>query len=260
MAQNKIYTEWDEFWEFYISKIKEYVPNYESMHPTDATTSLPPLTNAEFVNLNHTIRRLVNLPTRIHLQYAPNLQTFASGFDRKIQGLIIQYPTVTKWFVNFPSILKTAMYHEMGHIQNYDYDVKVQPTHNDCVNICMDTRINQHLNQLDLDYINRCLFTLTNEPTELVVPEVIYRQCKIPQTLDMGYALSWQEIHHHWHLFDEKETPQEKGEPIEGQVGDVVRIKKGKNKGKFGQIVDIENGKFTINKLSEEEVKLILGS
>jgi len=208
-----MYTKFDDFFDHYIGIVEKQVPNYEDLlelpnghtyiHPL-----LTPLTREQVKELNLVLRIILKIPPPIALVYDRTASTFYSTFDRNRQKYIIGYPTMAYYLQEFPSILKAAMKHEMGHILNKDAFASREKAHSDCTNRCMDARINIHIPHEEMDYLTRCLFAFKNEPgVRYVNAEHFYKQLHLPPSPG-GY--SWETAHEVYHQFD-KEPDDDNG-------------------------------------------------
>lgn len=217
-----MFTEFDQFFEFYISEVrkqvpdyKKYLPDYKQIHPL-----FNPLTQQQVNELNIFIRSVIKLPKNVDLRYDRNAFTFYSWFDEVKNRPVISYPTVTYWFKEYPEIIKGAIKHEMGHIINKDIFVNIAG-HSDCLNRCMDARINMHIPHKDLDELTRCLFAFKNTAgIRYVKADDFYEKIHLP-IVEGGY--SWETAHVHYHLFDMPQVggscgmPRPDGEMTEGE-------------------------------------------
>lgn len=115
------YQNFDEFFTWYASQIREQVPNFENMSSEQVHAGLKNLTGDQIQKVNKFIHSIIKLPKDIRLIYYPydpvnKLYTFASNFDPYNKVFNIYYPTITWWMMEIPACVKEVIRHEMGHI------------------------------------------------------------------------------------------------------------------------------------------------
>lgn len=196
-----MFTDFKEFFSYYIGVVKSQLPDYEKYLPDNIDLihkQLKPLNKEQTDELNIIIRNIIKIPDGIMLVYDKFFGTFYSTYDKSQNRVVIGYPTVAYYMQRFPSLIKAAIKHEMGHIVNKDIFVRV-PGHSICINMCMDARINQNIPHEDLDRLARCL-QFSDTESHYVKADEFYNKILLPP-VSGGY--SWQTAHGHYHMFDE---------------------------------------------------------
>jgi len=257
------------FFAWYMNIIKSKVDGYNVAMSSDEIHILFGELNKEEKDFtDRAIRKIQNIPKGIFFTNDNTIGTFASRWDSTKNKAEILYPSVTYYWLRFPSMVKALMQHEIGHIVNGDILYKsengadYQRKHKNCINRSMDCRINQNINYQTLDYVNRCLFTFTNHPTELIVPEQFFPKCGLPLALK-GKA-NWTYIHTNYHNVN-PEPLNENEESFELKIGTYVKTTVDKNKhpvGTYGRIYDaIPTGfgvyEYSVMRITDEEIEAL---
>lgn len=243
--QQEVFEKFDDFFNWYIAVISMYAPDFRNMNYSEVQNAIPKMTSAEIDSLNKHIESLQPLPKGVELVCNDNESTLYSCFNKARGKVQIAYPTIVKFWVRYPKMLKAAIQHEFGHILNGDIYQQANPSHSHCINICMDVRINQNIDRDAVNQMYRCLFTFRNEYYEASTPEVYFPKLGLPISLKGKY--SWRNIHDKWHEVFGHHTnlPLKKGDYI-------VTIKSinGNPVPTFGIIVsdDKEKGTYAANK------------
>lgn len=226
-----MFTDYNEFFDYYIGEVRRQVPNYETfleMQDRFGNKNGYPfihalmhvLTPKQIAEVETGIRNIIKIPKGVKLVYDRKIPTYSSGYNEDTKTVMITYPTVTYYFLQYPEILKAAMKHEMGHILNKDIFTPTERSHQNCTNICMDARINIHIPHEEMDRLTRCLFKFKNEPGfDYINAEKFYEKIMLPFVAG-GY--SWEIAHQHYHWFDKQgnqgQQPGQQGQP--GQPGE----------------------------------------
>lgn len=224
-----MFTDYNDFFDYYMGEVRRQVPDYETfLEMTDIYGNangyqyihslMHVLTPKQIEEVNIGIRSVLKIPKNVHLIYNRKTPTYSSGYVSATKKVVITYPTVTYYFLQYPEILKAAIKHEMGHILNKDIFVASEKNHDQCTNICMDARINIHIPHEELDKLTRCLFKFKNEPGyDYINAEKFYERIMLPFVAG-GY--SWEIAHSHYHWFDkqggDKGQPGQPGQPGTG--------------------------------------------
>lgn len=221
-----MYTKFDDFFEYYIGVVQKQVPDYEDLlnlpsGHTHIHPKLTPLTKKQVDDLNLLLRIIIKVPEPVMLVYDRTASTFYSTFDKNKNRYLIGYPTCTYYMQDYPSIIKAAMKHEMGHILNKDAFADRDRAHADCTNRCMDARINIHIPHEEMDYLTRCLFAFKNTPgVRYINADHFYKQLHLPPSPG-GY--SWETAHEVYHESDkEPNDDDDDGTPGGDPGGDPV--------------------------------------
>ena len=196
---------YEEFWEYYISEIALHVPDYMRMQPEAVHAALPQFTEEERLYIFDTIRGIVEFPKSIHLVYAPTSFTYACWFNPTKKRIEILIPTMARYFIRYPVLIEMAIQHETGHIFNKDIFLKVEKQHQECVNICKDTRINALLNFETYTQFIRAIFLFQHDLSYDAKPSVphpytVFERLGLP--LEGGDVYDWQTIHDFYHQAD----------------------------------------------------------
>ncbi len=259
------FDEFNDFFAWYVNIVKAKVRNFDvSMGSDEIHLKIGKLTREEFEFTNRVIRKLQKFPKGINLVNDNKAGTFYCRWNNVTKKAEIAYPSVTYYWLRYPNIVKAAMQHEIGHIINEDIlykpkDKAYQMAHARCINMSQDCRINQNIDYTTLDYINRCLFTFENKPTDLIVPETwMVKQCGLP--LSLKTKATWTYIHDNYHYIH-PEPLAEDALTARLDVGTYVRTtieKHGEPIGTYGIVISIilEIGKqdYLIGKISQEEI------
>lgn len=191
----EIFEDFDSFFAWYIAIVKSYAPNCETQDYKTTQDAIPKLTVKETNALIAAIKVIQPLPKGVELIINDDAHTAFSTYH--IDRVLIAVPTLVRYWLRWPQIIKMLVLHECGHISNGDIHVAISPSHKDCANICMDIRINQNLSTETLNQINCCLFTFKNEATEVLNPETYFPKLGIP--LALKNKMTWLSIHLQFH-------------------------------------------------------------
>ena len=191
----EVFEDFDSFFAWYIAIVKSYAPNCETQDYKTTQDAIPKLTVNETNALIAAIKVIQPLPKGVELIINDDAHTAFSTYH--IDRVLIAVPTLVRYWVRFPSIVKMLVLHELGHVNNNDILQKINKQHSECANCCMDIRINQNLNTETLNQINCCLFTFKNEATEVLNPETYFPKLGIP--LALKNKITWLNIHLAWH-------------------------------------------------------------
>lgn len=102
MQEHKYFTDWDEFWDFYISNVKKDIGTKKfsviKNNSTRIATSLERIDDNFRINtLDPLIRKAGMIPDKILLKYDPKATTFYSAYSKQRKRFYIGYPTFTKY-------------------------------------------------------------------------------------------------------------------------------------------------------------------
>jgi hypothetical protein len=260
------FTDFNLFFAWYINVIKGKVDGYNIMMSSDEIhLKVGRLTKEEAAFTEKMIRRIQRIPKGIVINNDNSAGTFYCRWNNTLKKAEICYPSVTYYWLRFPNMVKAAFQHEIGHIINGDilfkseFGVAYQNAHAACINRSQDTRINQNLNYQTLDYINRCLFTFSNSPTSLLVPETFFIKCGLP--LSLKGKSSWQFIHTNYHNYNPNPL-NEDAENYNLKIGQYVQTtisKHGKPAGTYGitasaMMLATGGVAYTIAEISQQEI------
>lgn len=278
---------YNEFDEWYRAELKAAVPDYDKLPPEVIHRSLTPLTQDEADDLIKQMLPLVKLHGKITYVYNPSGYTFASWFNPDKKRVEIIFPTIAKYMIYYKPLIIVGIQHELGHIMNKDCYTSHPEGHNQCINICMDIRINATLDHDLFDQIVRTIYGIGSESDRKLGDGVIRPETTLPE---MGLApnsslvYDWRALHNLWHTmkgeggglsalggFDAIDLPPEAqkgggGQPpqwvsIEGQP--CIIIYNGKYKGDFGQVEkEIKTDKgivYRINNDTKKEIQTWFG-
>ena len=116
--KHKFYTNWKEFWDFYISSVKESIGENQFKvlsgggNFKEISRRLPVITKKERVEvINPLIREHGYITSDISFKYDPNATTFYSYFDKdrpRGKQIVIGYPTFTKYMVHYKPCIEAA--------------------------------------------------------------------------------------------------------------------------------------------------------
>ena len=255
------------FFSWYINVIKARVDNFNvGMGSDEIHLLVGNLTKEEKDFTDKTIRKIQRIPKGIVLINDNKAGTFYSCWDKSRGKAVIAYPSVTYYWLRFPEMIKVAMQHEIGHIINNDITYHSENgaewdmQHSQCLNRSMDCRINQNLNYDTLDYINRCLFTFANVPTDLIVPETFFPKCGLPISWKGMAKMTY--IHLKYHDVNPKPLDEDEEQDVRLRIGSYVKTsieKYSVPSGTYGVIVSITPKTailrdYGIAKISQEEI------
>ena len=207
--------DYGQFFAWYLTQIKVYAPEYLLITPTQTHNKIPALTKDEMNQVVKQINRIQKVPKGIIFRSDNSAGTFYSYWDKKIKKAVIAFPAALKWMLRYPSVVKAAIQHEMGHIINKDIFVQIKG-HGSCTNKCMDCRINQNINYDIFEKLMQCTFSFTTAPAKkyMIIPEYFLEDsCGLPSSYKD--KIGWKEIHNAFHNFqktmnqDADELPEE---------------------------------------------------
>ena len=146
------FTSYEDFMDWYTASIRQYVPRYDAYvamgrgegGSDKVHTSMPRLTKEQVAYTTKKIREVIKFPKKIRLSYRKSATTWFCRYHEKKGFVIIAFPTCAYFWTKFPELLVGAVTHELGHIFNGDLSVFIKG-HSDCLNICMDIRINDNI-------------------------------------------------------------------------------------------------------------------
>ena len=250
------FTNSDDFFDWYLKKIKSFVPNLDSLVEMEKhqqiIDEIPKLTPKQVKYTIEKIREIAPIADGVEIRYNPEAPTWYSTIDNK--KYIIGIPVYAYYMTRYPPVITAGVEHELGHILNGDLERK-GGMHHKCLNITQDCRINDHINRNSLkDLYNSTYWFKTFSPEQeddnLNVPEFFYPKIGLPYRKgSAGY--SYKHIHEAFHRLDVETEPYTE----QPEVGDIVQIRKGDNSGKFGEIISMgTDGKFTIQEMTSVEV------
>lgn len=238
------FTDFNLFFAWYINIIKSKVEGYNvAMSSDEIHLLMGKLNKEEREFTERAIRKIQKIPKGIYLENDNSVGTFYSQWNSPKKMAKIAYPSVVYYWLRFPDMVKAVIQHEIGHIVNLDivpntkHDDAYRASHSACINRSMDCRINQNLNYQSLDYINRCLFTFSNVPTELLVPETWFPKCGLP--IQWKGKANWTYIHDNYHKVN-PEPLNEDEENFTLKIGSYVKTtidKHGFPSGTYGRII-----------------------
>jgi len=241
----KEFNTYTEFFKYYIGVLDEKVPQWTAYMTMKSSLGghkrvhreLPALTKQQVGEVTSKLRELVKFPNKVLLSYHKQSETWFAHWRPDKSRYSIGFPTVAYYWLAYPSILKTALLHELGHIFNGDSNIRNRAGHSTCTNICMDVRCNAPLDRTSLMQINDCLFHFEiKRPQGLYVPEQFYPKVGM-QIVPHGW--SFEKTHNAYHQKDfeaDDERDPEKSAPWIPQVGNFVLITGGKSVGKIAKI------------------------
>jgi len=255
------YKTYPEFFKWYIGQLDDQVPQWQVYAKMPSSTGgyrrihreMPRLERSQVKELNKVIREQVKFPKKIKLSYHAQADTWSAGWRSRTGNYTINYPTLIYYWMSYPSLIQTALLHELGHIFNGDSQVRNRSGHASCTNICMDVRCNAPLDRETLMQINDCLFHFEiKRPQGVYVPEQFYPQVGL-SILPQGW--SFEQTHNAYHQkdYDDEEPEPQQAPPWVPMIGDHVLLTEGANKGKIGRIINIPE--MVMNKKNTECVE-----
>ena len=266
---HKFYNNWEEFWEFYISKIKDDIGinKMKVLSYSQISKKLPRIPDREVLDvIVPMIREHGYITDSITLRYDPNATTFYSTYDkskRKGKRVIVGFPTFTRYMIHWKPAIEAAFRHELGHILRKDIFQEFNYGSVKNANTCMDIRINANLNRESLTSVYKCLY-YKDKPVELLVPEEQFYKINLPYDEKNPYVPGWRVICDHYNDANQasKEDKEENGDTQEQEsgfnIGDLVVIdsESSKYNNRFGKIIEIDNqtGEYIVEEASDEEV------
>ena len=244
----KVYTDYNEFFKYYLGVLDDNVPQWTAYMTMKSSLGgykrvhreMPRLNSNQIKQLNKKLRELVKFPSKVMLSYHSKTETWFAGWRPDKRKYQIAYPTVSYYWLAYPSLLKTALLHELGHIFNGDSNIVNRAGHSTCTNICMDVRCNAPLDRTSLMQVNDCLFHFSiKRPQGLYVPEQFYPKVGLP-VLPQGYSFeATHDAYHQKDFDDDDEKDPDKLAPWIPQIGNFVIITEGKSAGRVAEITDI---------------------
>jgi len=253
-----------DFFDWYIPKIKEFVPNLEALVKTDKhakiSKKLPKISKDYVLWMFKRIREIFPIPPYVKLVYSANYHTWASRYNSQRKRLEILVPPYGQYQVYYPPIIIAAIQHELGHILNRDFAVTAEGKDQNGVNICMDCRINADIDRQMLDDLTNATYKFYYVKTDNIVPETFYPKINMPYN---GRVHGWRQIYQ-FYIAHKKSLPTDptkepKPKPNtyfeQPKVGDIVQVSKGEQEGDLGLVLDVdEKGRCTILPMTVEEV------
>ena len=275
--EHKYFTDWNKFWDFYITSVKEDLgANKFRVTPNSKKSKFlkridGDLEGKEFmVNvLNPLIRKEGMVPKRVGLRYDPNATTFYSTFDTRKKKYVIGYPSFTKYMCFWQPAMQAAFRHEMGHILRGDCILGLPFSRVSNANKCMDIRINAQLDRQSMLEVYKCLY-FKDETVDLLVPEQQFHKCGIPYDEEQPFNVPTWDVISYYFKNAAKNQPKppkppqgDDDEPQESyKVGDYVVINSPASEynDRPGKIIDIVNGEYVVEEVSDEEFDMIMGA
>tara|TARA_R110002020_G_scaffold44348_10_gene128024 strand:- start:126 stop:956 length:831 start_codon:yes stop_codon:yes gene_type:complete len=247
----------EDFFNWYVPKIEEFVPNLKayvlSDRHADIARQIPKISKEYVQFMFNRIREIINVPDNVKLVYDSGMYTWASTYNTMRKRLEIIVPPYAQYQIYYPPIIKAAIQHEMGHIINRDYTVATKGKDSNAVNICMDCRINANINRDWLSDLTNATYKFLYKKGFDIVPEHFYPQIGMPYN---GKVHGWKQIYHFWKMHQKTLPPSEEPKTKkpdskkiyeQPKVGDIVQISSGDNEGDLGMVLDVdENGKCDI--------------
>lgn len=196
IAKGSEFDNFDDFFNWYIAIIASLVPDYSMIPHEEVHRQIPKMTASEIEDLSKTVRELQPLPKGVELICDDSAGTFYSTFHNG--KVLIAYPTIMRYWVRYPNIIKAAIQHEFGHILNGDIYQPIVDGHKSCTNKCMDIRINQNLNKDSFNQVYCCLMEFKNKIVDWAfTPENYFPKLGLP--LASKNKIGWLAIHQAWH-------------------------------------------------------------
>ena len=267
MEKHEYFTEWEDFWEFYISSVEADIGSnkFKAVRSSRISKLLTPI-DKKFRKevLEPLIRRAGIIPKSIILRYDKKATTFYSTRDTKKKKYVVGYPTFTKYMCYWEPAMKAAFRHEMGHILRGDCILSLPALRVSNANKCMDIRINNQLDREALEQVYKCLFfneTFYGGSNELLVPEQQFPKIGMPYNEETRICPSWDVISSFFRKAaqqkeKEKEKDKEPKQPQEKfQVGEIIIINSpsSEHNDKPGRIIDIVGDEYVVEEVSQEE-------
>ena len=267
MPKHKYYTDWNEFWDFYIKSVKQDIGTKKysviKNNSSKIATSLERIDDEFRINiLDPLIRKAGMIPEKILLKYDPKATTFYSAYSKKRKRFYIGYPTYTKYMCFWEASMKASFRHEMGHILRGDCLLTMPFSKVRNANCCMDIRINDSLDREGLLQVYKCLY-FKDKDVELLVPESQFPKIELPYNNENPYIPEWYIIADKFNKANERQKQENKEDNKDKsnqkdsfEIGDYVIIDKKSSEynGEPGVIVDIdEKGNFVVEGISDEE-------
>jgi len=272
MREHKYYTDWNEFWDFYITSVKQDIGTKKysviKNNSSKIATSLERIDDEFRINtLDPLIRKAGMIPEKILLKYDPKATTFYSAYSKKRKRHYIGYPTYTKYMCFWEASMKASFRHEMGHILRGDCLQTMAFSQVRNSNCCMDIRINDSLDREALLQVYKCLY-FKDKDVELLVPESQFPKIELPYNEENPYIPEWYIIADKFNKANDRirqDNQQDKkdnsNQKDSFEIGDYVIIDKKSSEfnGEPGVIVDIdEKGDFVVEGITDEEFEEFL--
>ena len=270
--KHKFYTNWKEFWDFYISSVKESIGENQFKvlsgggNFKEISRRLPVITKKERVEvINPLIREHGYITSDISLKYDPNATTFYSYFDKdrpRGKQIVIGYPTFTKYMVHYKPCIEAAFRHELGHIIRKHIFQNLSQERRKNANTCMDITINNNLDRQNLRDVYKCLY-FKDEDEELLVPEEQFPKIGLPEAAIRNVP-SWETIAWWYNKANQrvKSSSQQPKQPPQDKfkIGDVVIIdtKTSAFDGQPGRIIDIQDDEYIVEEIPQEMLDELL--
>jgi len=273
MSNHKYYTDWSDFWEFYMQSVKEDIGTSKFAALKNSSSRLTKKLeriedNFRINTLDPLIRKAGMIPEKVLLKYDPKATTFYSAYSRERKRFYIGYPTFTKYMCYWEPAMKAAFRHEMGHILRGDCLLTMKFSKVRNTNCCMDIRINDQLGRNGLLEVYKCM-GFKDKDKELLVPEEQFLKIDLPYDEENPFIPEWWVIANKFNQANERQRKDNEGAKDNNKqeqgfvVGDYVIIDARGHKfnGEPGKIIDIdEEGNYVIESISEEEYAMILES
>ena len=272
MPEHKYYTDWNEFWDFYITSVKQDIGTKKysviKNNSSKIATSLERIDDEFRINtLDPLIRKAGMIPEKILLKYDPKATTFYSAYSKKRKRHYIGYPTYTKYMCFWEASMKASFRHEMGHILRGDCLQTMAFSQVRNSNCCMDIRINDSLDREALLQVYKCLY-FKDKDVELLVPESQFPKIELPYNEENPYIPEWYIIADKFNKANDRirqDNQQDKkdnsNQKDSFEIGDYVIIDKKSSEfnGEPGVIVEInEKGNFVVEGITDEEFEEFL--
>lgn len=201
MIDTTPFDDFNKFFAWYITMIKAKVPNYMALSSDDIHKKMGKLSTEEFYFVCNEIRDIQQVPYQIRFENNNNEGTFYARWDMDYKCPIIGFPTVMKFWLRYPPIVRAIIQHELGHCVGETPDILTNTekfTDRKLINISMDVRINQNIMDKDGSYatlaeVYKCTYTFDNNPFELpYVPEYwMPEKCGMPSSLKTSATWTW---------------------------------------------------------------------
>ena len=271
MNNHKYYTDWNEFWAFYMKSVQDDLGEYKYKALQNSSQRLAKNLSRikddfRLNTLNPLIRKAGMVPDKVKLVYDPSATTFYSSYSRQKKSFYIGYPTFTKYMCFWEPAMKAAFRHEMGHILRGDCLLQMDFSKVRNANCCMDIRINDQLEREALEQVYKCLY-FKDKDQPLLVPEQQFEKIDLPYDEKAPFVPEWWVIANKFNQANQREREKPSDDPQDPKgynIGDYVIInteEAGDDNGKPGKIIDIQNdGELVVERISDEEYEMIMAS
>ena len=269
MKEHKYYTNWEEFWDFYITSVKQDIGTKKfsviKNNSSRITKKLERISDEfRIATLEPLIRKAGMVPQSVSLYYDPSATTFYSAYSKERKVFYIGYPTFTKYMCFWEPAMKASFRHEMGHILRGDCLLSLSYSQIRNANSCMDIRINHSLERESLLQVFKCLFFKDlEEDYQMLIPKQQFPKIDLPYDEENPYVPEWVVIADKFNKANERKkkenenkSPKDENKKESFEIGDYVIIDKKSSQydGEPGVIVDIdEKGNFVVDAISDEE-------